>query len=91
MPEALEQISSPRSSEESDPAKAPRQTPDDDKMTSPVKYNYPSPLEGVESTPPLSEERNADGKSLVNPPKDGLSAAYERFTDPLDNGRRGGL
>ncbi|MBE3044471.1 hypothetical protein IMZ48_18260 [Candidatus Bathyarchaeota archaeon] len=60
-------------------------------MSGPVNYNYPSPLEGIENVEPLSEERNADGKSLVNPQREGLSPAYERFTDPLDNGRRGGL
>ncbi|KAK7740860.1 hypothetical protein SLS62_010957 [Diatrype stigma] len=57
-------------------------------------HAYPSPLEGFENAePPLSEERNADGKSLVNPPpRDGrLSKAYEAFTDPLDKGRRGGF
>lgn len=60
-------------------------------MARPVKCNYPSPLEGVSDFPPLSDERNEDGKSLVNPPRDGLSSAYERFADPLDNGRRGGF
>lgn len=54
---------------------------------------YPSPLAGFEDAPPLPEEKSEDGKSLVNPPRadGGLSTAYERFADPLDNGRRGGL
>lgn len=59
-----------------------------------AQYTYPSPLEGFENAgPPLSEEKNADGKSLVNPPREdgGLSKAYDAFTDPLDKGRRGGL
>lgn len=60
-------------------------------MSRPVKYNYTSPLAGYENAPPLSEEKNTDGKSLVNPPRDGLSGSYERFPVPLDNGRRGGL
>lgn len=60
-------------------------------MARPVSYKYASPMEGVPATEPLSEERNEDGKSLVNPPRDGLSGAYERFADPLDNGRRGGF
>ena len=60
-------------------------------MARPVKYTYPSPMEGIPDTPALSEERNEDGKSLVNPPREGLSDAYERFAHPLDNGRRGGL
>ena len=50
-------------------------------------------MAGFEGAPPLPEEKSEDGKSLVNPPRaDGeLSTAYERFADPLDNGRRGGL
>ncbi|CAI4212338.1 unnamed protein product [Parascedosporium putredinis] len=60
-------------------------------MARPVKYSYPSPLAGFENAPPLSEERNDDGKSFVNPPREGLSEAYETFTDPLDKGRRGGF
>lgn len=60
-------------------------------MANPLKYKYPSPLAGFESVPPLSEERNEDGKSYVNPKREGLSEAYNTFTEPLDNGRRGGL
>lgn len=56
-----------------------------------MSHKYLSPLEGIENVEPLSEERNADGKSLVNPPRDGLSKAYEAFTDPLDKSQRGGL
>ncbi|SPO06403.1 uncharacterized protein DNG_09092 [Cephalotrichum gorgonifer] len=61
-------------------------------MSLPVKRNYRSPLEGFESaSTPLSEERNEDGKSFVNPPREGLSDSYEKFGHPLDNGRRGGF
>ncbi|KAL9470851.1 hypothetical protein ACSS6W_008792 [Trichoderma asperelloides] len=58
-------------------------------MANPLKYKYSSPLAGFENAPPLSEERNEDGKSLVNPQREGLSEAYNTFTEPLDNGRRG--
>jgi hypothetical protein len=54
-------------------------------------YTYPSLLEGFEDAPPLLEEVAEDGKSYKNPPRDGLSLAYEEFSHPLDNGRRGGL
>jgi hypothetical protein len=57
----------------------------------PSHYTYPSPLAGYENAPPLSDERAADGKSFVNPQTGILSKSYERFTDPLDNGRRGAL
>ncbi|KAK1237062.1 hypothetical protein MKX07_000484 [Trichoderma sp. CBMAI-0711] len=60
-------------------------------MANPLKYTYPSPLAGFENAPPLSDERNEDGKSFVNPMREHLSEAYSRFTDPLDNGRRGGF
>ncbi len=60
-------------------------------MPKSVPYTYPSPLAGFEDAPPLSEEKNADGKSLANPKREGLSDAYERFTQPLDTGIRGGL
>jgi hypothetical protein len=53
--------------------------------------NYPSPLTGYENAPPLPEERAEDGKSYQNPQTGVLSSAYEKFTDPLENGRRGGL
>lgn len=55
------------------------------------QYLYPSPLAGFENAEPLSEEKDEDGKSLVNPPREGLSEAYEAFVDPLDKSRRGGL
>ena len=35
--------------------------------------------------------RNEDGKSLVNPQTGAKSSAYERFTEPLNNGQRGGF
>ncbi|OTB00250.1 hypothetical protein M426DRAFT_238360 [Hypoxylon sp. CI-4A] len=54
-------------------------------------YTYPSPLEGYENLPPLPEEKNEDGKSFKNPPKDTLSKAYVEFPDPLDKSRRGGF
>ncbi|AEO58951.1 hypothetical protein MYCTH_2031920, partial [Thermothelomyces thermophilus ATCC 42464] len=54
-------------------------------------YTYPSPLAGYEDAPPLPEERAEDGKSYRNPQTGVLSSAYERFPDPLDNGRRGGF
>ncbi len=57
----------------------------------PPVSSYPSPLAGYENTEPLSDERNEDGKSLKNPVPGVLSPAYERFVDPLDKGRRGGL
>ncbi|KAL2759473.1 hypothetical protein ACRALDRAFT_1060476 [Sodiomyces alcalophilus JCM 7366] len=61
-------------------------------MVDPASYQYPSPLAGFENAAPLPEEVAEDGKSLRNPPReDGLSKAYEQFTAPLDNGRRGGF
>lgn len=54
-------------------------------------FKYPSPLTGYENAPPLPEEKAADGKSYVNPQSGKLSEAYEKFIDPLDNGRQGGL
>ena len=38
-----------------------------------------------------SSDRNADGKSFVNPQTGIKSAAYQRFTDPISNGVRGGF
>ncbi|RYP73541.1 hypothetical protein DL771_003580 [Monosporascus sp. 5C6A] len=60
-------------------------------MSCNLPRSYPSPLKGFEDAEPLSDEKNADGKSLVNPPRDGLSGAYEAFVDPLDKSRRGGF
>jgi DOPA 4,5-dioxygenase len=62
-------------------------------MGDPFAYTYPSPLAGYENAPPLPDKIAEDGKSYVNPAReDGkLSDSYERFTEPLDNGRRGGL
>jgi len=67
----------------------------------PSLYTYPSPLApfsdaSKNSLPPLSEERNADGKSFVNPEesqapdaitRDGkkFSKSYDKFPEPLDN------
>ncbi|KAG7132800.1 putative 21.2 kDa protein like [Verticillium longisporum] len=52
---------------------------------------YPSPLSGFEDAAPLPTDLGEDGKSFVNPPREGLSDSYEKFTAPLDNGRRGGF
>lgn len=60
-------------------------------MSDPSQYTYPSPLDGYENAPPLSDERNADGKSYVNPQTGVLSESYEKFVKPLDNGERGAL
>ncbi|PGH26641.1 hypothetical protein AJ80_01586 [Polytolypa hystricis UAMH7299] len=60
-------------------------------MADQFSYAYPSPLEGYEDRPPLSEERNEDGKSLKNPQHGVLSPAYTTFPDPIDKGRRGGF
>ncbi|KAF5022206.1 hypothetical protein F66182_5745, partial [Fusarium sp. NRRL 66182] len=53
-------------------------------------FTYPSPLTGYEDAPPLPDEKAEDGKSYVNLPADKLSEAYDKFTPPLDRGRRGG-
>ncbi|KAI2609935.1 DOPA-like domain-containing protein [Hypoxylon fragiforme] len=59
-------------------------------MGSPAeRYTYPSPLAGFENAPPLPDEKNEDGKSFKNPPRDILSEAYTTFPEPLENGRRG--
>jgi len=60
-------------------------------MADSLHFNYPSPLAGYEDAPPLPEDRAEDGKSFRNPQTGVLSAAYGKFTEPLDNGRRGGL
>lgn len=52
---------------------------------------YKSPLEGYENAPPLPTEKAEDGKSLLNIQTGVLSSAYEKFPEPLDNGRRGAL
>lgn len=52
---------------------------------------YPSPLAGYEGAEPLSDDRNEDGKSYKNVQTGVLSEAYHKFTEPLDNGIRGGL
>ncbi|OBW64576.1 MAG: Uncharacterized protein AUREO_053600 [Aureobasidium pullulans] len=60
-------------------------------MSDPSIYTYPSPLEGYENLPPLSDEKNADGKSYVNPPADKPSPAYDSFISPITNDERGGF
>jgi hypothetical protein len=60
-------------------------------MADPSLYTYPSPLAGYENAPPLPDEKAADGKSFVNPQTGRLSKSYEKFTEPLDSGIRGGL
>lgn len=52
---------------------------------------YPSPLAGYENAEPLPDEKNEDGKSYKNPQTGVLSPAYDKFVEPLDNGRRGGF
>ncbi len=62
-------------------------------MADPSLYHYPSPLEvynGQKPTP-LPMDISEDGKSFINPPAEKRCDAYEKFCDPLDNGRRGGL
>jgi len=54
-------------------------------------FEFPSPLTGYENAAPLPDERAEDGKSFKNPQTGVLSSAYDKFTEPLDNGRRGGL
>ncbi|KAH6611634.1 hypothetical protein Trco_001654 [Trichoderma cornu-damae] len=51
-------------------------------MANPSKYEYPSPLAGFENAPPLSDEMNEDGRTFVNPKRESLSEAYDRFTEP---------
>lgn len=76
-------------------ARAPEQRNDKTdtlpKMPNPWDYKYASPLAGFEDAPPLPTDTNDDGKSLVNPPRDGLSEAYRSFAWPLKTDRRGGL
>lgn len=62
-------------------------------MADPSLYSYPSPLAVYEgqNLKPLSNERAEDGKSFINPPAERKSDSYEKFTYPLDNGRRGAL
>ncbi|KIY62943.1 hypothetical protein CYLTODRAFT_360742 [Cylindrobasidium torrendii FP15055 ss-10] len=51
-------------------------------------HDWPNLLAGFENAPPLTEERNADGKSLKNleAPR---SKAYDEFVDPLDKKNNG--
>lgn len=65
-----------------------------DKLRRPKEYPHQPIAElGSDPLPPLpsEEERNPDGKSLVNPPRaDGaLSAAYDTFPDPIDSSNNG--
>ncbi|THX73831.1 hypothetical protein D6D04_08287 [Aureobasidium pullulans] len=60
-------------------------------MSDPSIYTYPSPLEGYKNLPRLSDEKNADGKSYVNPPASKPSPAYDSFTSPITNDERGGF
>jgi len=72
------------------PLKAQRSL-NEKQMADPSLYDYPSPLAGYENSPPLTDEKAADGKSYVNPQTGILSKSYEKFTEPLDSGIRGGL
>ncbi|KAG4025118.1 hypothetical protein MFRU_066g00210 [Monilinia fructicola] len=60
-------------------------------MADPSLYKYPSPLAGYENLAPLPTELSQDGKSLVNPQTGIKSKSYEKFTEPLDSGIRGGF
>ncbi|KAF2477943.1 uncharacterized protein BDR25DRAFT_330555 [Lindgomyces ingoldianus] len=60
-------------------------------MSDPSYYTYPSPLEGYQGLPPLSNEISEDGKSFVNLPGKKKSIAYSSFVEPITNGRRGGF
>ncbi|KAH0020888.1 hypothetical protein KCU78_g6310, partial [Aureobasidium melanogenum] len=60
-------------------------------MADPSIYTYPSPLEGFKNLLPLPDEKNADGKSYVNPPAAKPSPAYESFVSPITNDERGGF
>ncbi|KUJ20341.1 uncharacterized protein LY89DRAFT_441296 [Mollisia scopiformis] len=60
-------------------------------MADPSRDTYESPLKGYENASPLPDEKAADGKSYLNHQTGVLSKSYERFTDPLDNGIRGGF
>ena len=60
-------------------------------MSDTFLYTYPSPLEGYEGLPPLSDELNEDGKSFKNPETGVLSESYQKFTCGVTNGRRGGF
>jgi DOPA 4,5-dioxygenase len=60
-------------------------------MANPDSFPYPSPLAGYENAAPLPDEKAEDGQSYRNPQTGVLSRSYERFVEPLDNGRRGGL
>jgi hypothetical protein len=59
-----------------------------------AEFPYESPLKGYEDAPKLSQELANDGvhgTHLLNPERGQRSPAYEKFPEPLDNGRRGGL
>ncbi|KAB8289495.1 hypothetical protein EYC80_010656 [Monilinia laxa] len=60
-------------------------------MADPSLYTYPSPLAGYENLAPLPTELSQDGKSIVNPQTGIKSKSYEKFTEPLDSGIRGGF
>ncbi|KAF2088477.1 hypothetical protein K490DRAFT_72893 [Saccharata proteae CBS 121410] len=60
-------------------------------MADPSLYTYSSPLLGYENLPALPDEKNADGKSYVNPPAVKRSEAYDSFVAPISNGERGGF
>ena len=59
-------------------------------MSDASAYTYESPLKGYEHEAPLSDDLNEDGKSFKNPPRDGLSKAYEEFRSGITSGKRGG-
>ncbi|RPA92385.1 hypothetical protein L873DRAFT_1817707 [Choiromyces venosus 120613-1] len=59
-------------------------------MADPSLYTYPSPLAGYENEPPLPTTLNSDSRSVYNPETGKLSAAYEKFPEPIDNGQNPG-
>ncbi|MCJ1374379.1 hypothetical protein MMC20_005611 [Loxospora ochrophaea] len=61
-------------------------------MADPSLYlTYPSPLQGYEGLPPLSNDKSEDGKSYVNSQTGELSQAYNKFVDPIANDSRAGF
>lgn len=51
--------------------------------------NFPDVLAGYANAEPLGDERNPDGKSLLNPPRVTLSPAYNTFPAPIRNDGNG--
>ncbi|GAB7324649.1 hypothetical protein MBLNU13_g08528t1 [Cladosporium sp. NU13] len=63
-------------------------------MADPSLYTYPSPLEGTDTSTPLSDDRvssGPDAKSYINPTPTTKSSAYNSFPSPITNDTRGGF